>query len=61
MAVEASEESCFDRDFEFDAPQWIDLGSERDQLENETNRCNFCIDCSSSTCSKQLVIYIIFG
>ena len=37
MALEAPEEDYFDGAFEFDAPQWIDLGRERDHLENETN------------------------
>jgi hypothetical protein len=37
MALEVPEESYFDGAFEFDAPQWIDLGSERDHSENETD------------------------
>ena len=37
MALEAPEGDYFDGAFEFDAPQWIDLGSERDHLENDSN------------------------
>ena len=37
MALGVSEEDYFDGAFEFDAPQWIDLGNERDHLENDTN------------------------
>ena len=35
MALEASEESFFDRDFEYDAPQWTNL-----ELENDINNQN---------------------
>lgn len=38
MALQQTEERCFDGDFEFDAPQWIDFESERNQMENVTNR-----------------------
>ncbi len=36
MALETSEGCSFDGDYEFDAPQWIDLGSEKDHMENDT-------------------------
>lgn len=43
MALEASEGSSFDRDFEFDAPQWIDFAYEKDHLEDESIKYDFLL------------------